>query len=105
VHRLAQHTDSAQLNKNLLLSPGARIDTKPELLIDADDVKCKHGATVGQLSDEEIFYLQSRAVSREAATRMLIHGFAGDVLGEIGHAGIRERLIRILEESFFGMSG
>lgn len=101
VHRAAQHCDSAQLNKNLLLSRDARIDTKPELLIDADDVKCKHGATVGQLSDEEIFYCQSRAIPREMATRMLIHGFAEDVIDQIDSATVREKLVQLLEARFF----
>ena len=67
VARDAQHTNAAQLNRNLMLSSKARIDTKPELDIVADDVKCAHGATVSQLQSDEVFYLQSRGISAEQA--------------------------------------
>jgi Fe-S cluster assembly protein SufD len=85
-------TDSQQLNKNLLLSDTARIDTKPELLIDASDVKCKHGATIGQLSDDEIFYFQSRAIPRDMAERILVKGFSDDALALIVNEKIRAKL-------------
>ena len=65
VPKPAQLTDAAQLNRNLLLSPKARVDTKPQLEITADNVKCSHGATVSQLEDDEIFYLQSRGLDRK----------------------------------------
>lgn len=88
----ASGTDSQQLNKNLLLSDNARIDTKPELLIDASDVKCKHGATIGQLSDEEIFYIQSRAIPRETAERLLVKGFSDDALALVTNMRVRQKL-------------
>jgi len=83
VHREAQQTNSYQLNKNLLLSRDCRADTKPQLEIFADDVKCTHGATIGQLSEEQLFYLTTRCLSREDAARMLVRGFMDDVLNTI----------------------
>ena len=76
----AQKTDSAQSNQNLLLSADAEIDTKPQLEIYADDVKCAHGATVGQLDEAALFYIVSRGVDRATARRMLTHAFAAEVL-------------------------
>jgi len=83
VHPAAQKTDAKQTNKNLLLSDSACADTKPQLEIYADDVKCTHGATVGQLNPESVFYLRSRGMSRETARRMLIHAFAGEIIERI----------------------
>jgi Fe-S cluster assembly protein SufD len=83
VHPVAQKTDAKQTNKNLLLSDDACADTKPQLEIYADDVKCTHGATVGQLNRESIFYLRSRGMSEETARRMLIHAFAGEIIERI----------------------
>lgn len=80
VRKAAQKTDARQTNKTLLLSPGARIDTTPQLNIHADDVKCSHGAAVGQLNPEEVFYLESRAISRVIAQQMMTLGFAEDIL-------------------------
>src|ERR1051325_6117832 len=77
VHPVAQKTDAKQTNKNLLLSDDATADTKPQLEIYADDVKCTHGATIGQLNEESIFYLRTRGLGVETARRMLIHAFAG----------------------------
>ena len=79
----AQKTDAKQTNKNLVLSEGATIDTKPELQIFADDVRCTHGATVGQLDEEAIFYLQSRGIARESAREMLTSAFAREITGTI----------------------
>ena len=79
----AQLTNASQLNRNLLLSNKARVDTKPELDIVADNVKCAHGATVSQLDANEVFYLQSRGISAEAAQRLLIYGFAMDIIDRI----------------------
>lgn len=79
VHPGAQQTVALQQNKNLLLSDQAEADTRPQLEIDADDVKCSHGATIGQLAEEEIFYLLSRGISRERALQMLCEGFAQGV--------------------------
>lgn len=94
----AQKTDAKQTNKNLLLSESATIDTKPQLEIYADDVKCTHGATVGQLNDESIFYLRARGIGVETARRMLIHAFAGEIIDRIRHAPTREELDKIVWE-------
>lgn len=96
VHRVAQKTDAKQTNKNLLLSDEATVDTKPQLEIYADDVKCTHGATVGQLNDEAIFYLRSRGISTETARQMLIHAFAGEIIDRIRCEPAREELDRIV---------
>lgn len=79
----AQHSDAQLTNKNILLSNTAEIDTKPELEIYADDVKCTHGATVGQLADEAIFYLKSRGISESDARNLLIHAFMAEVIDAI----------------------
>lgn len=83
VHPVAQKTDAKQTNKNLLLSDLACADTKPQLEIYADDVKCTHGATIGQLNPESIFYLRSRGMSQATARQMLIHAFAGEIIERI----------------------
>ena len=79
----AQKTDAHQLNKNLLLSPRANVDTKPELEILADDVKCSHGATVGDLDEDALFYLEARGIPTAEARRMLIEAFAADAIDRI----------------------
>jgi len=96
VHPDAQKTDAKQTNKNLLLSEDATIDTKPQLEIYADDVKCTHGATVGQLNEEAIFYLRSRGIGAERARRMLIHAFAGEIIERIRFAPVRDELSRLV---------
>ncbi|MDW8309743.1 MAG: SufD family Fe-S cluster assembly protein, partial [Verrucomicrobiales bacterium] len=83
VHPIAQKTDAKQTNKNLLLSDDAVANSKPQLEIYADDVKCTHGATVGQLNPEAIFYLRTRGIGPETARRMLIHAFAGEIIERI----------------------
>jgi Fe-S cluster assembly protein SufD len=88
----AQKTDAKQTNKNLLLSDQATADTKPQLEIYADDVKCTHGATIGQLNDESIFYLRSRSIPREKARRMLIQAFAGEIIDRVRCVAVREEL-------------
>jgi Fe-S cluster assembly protein SufD len=88
----AQKTDAKQTNKNLLLSDDASADAKPQLEIYADDVKCTHGATVGQLNEESIYYLRSRGIGLETARRMLIHAFAGEIIDRVKHDGLREEL-------------
>jgi Fe-S cluster assembly protein SufD len=90
VQQIAQKTDAKQTNKNLLLSDNASADTKPQLEIYADDVKCTHGATIGQLNDESIFYLRARGIDTETAKRMLIHAFAGEIIERIQHEAARE---------------
>jgi Fe-S cluster assembly protein SufD len=89
VQEIAQKTDAKQTNKNLLLSDDAGADTKPQLEIYADDVKCTHGATIGQLSNEGIFYLRSRGMSEQTAKCMLIHAFAGEIIERIKCAPAR----------------
>jgi Fe-S cluster assembly protein SufD len=88
----AQKTDAKQTSKNLLLSDDASADAKPQLEIYADDVKCTHGATVGQLNDESIYYLRSRGIGLETARRMLIHAFAGEIIDRVKHDALREEL-------------
>jgi Fe-S cluster assembly protein SufD len=92
VRKDAQKTDSKQSNKNLLLSEKAVIDTKPALEIYADDVKCTHGATIGQIDPDAIFYLRSRGIGRQEARDLLTYAFANDILGRIKYAPLRERL-------------
>jgi len=100
VARDAQQVNSEQLNKNLLLTKKARVDTRPQLEVYADDVKCAHGATVGQMSEEEAFYLQSRGLSRERAQKLLIHAFCSETLLKIENDKIESFLSDILFESF-----
>jgi Fe-S cluster assembly protein SufD len=98
VKQAAQKTDAKQTNKNLLLSEDATVDTKPQLEIYADDVKCTHGATVGQLNEESIFYLRARGIGAETAKRMLIHAFAGEIIERIRYAPAREELDKVVWE-------
>lgn len=100
VFPIAQKTDSDQLSQNLLLSDTATIDTKPQLEIFADDVKCTHGATVGSPPEEVIFYFRSRGIDEATARGMLTYGFAEDVVGEVGLAPLRERLQRYVYEKY-----
>ncbi|PYS75184.1 MAG: Fe-S cluster assembly protein SufD [Acidobacteria bacterium] len=88
----AQQTDAQQTNKNLLLSSEAQIDTKPQLEIYADDVKCTHGAAVGQLDDDELFYLESRGINPSLANNMLTYGFAEEVIERIKIDSIKREL-------------
>ena len=83
VHPDAQKTDARQSNKNLLLSDNAEADTKPQLEIYADDVKCSHGATVGQLDADAVFYLRSRGVDEATARHLLTHAFAGEIIEQV----------------------
>ena len=92
VHKDAQKTDSEQRVASLLLSPGAEINAKPELEIYADDVKCAHGATFGQLDDEALFYLRSRGLPTEEARTLLLWTFAHEVLQHIGLDDVRARI-------------
>ena len=92
----AQKTDAMQTNKNLLLSPHARVDTKPQLEIYADDVKCAHGAAVGQLDPEEMFYLQARGINADLGRSLLTYGFAEEVIGKIKIESIRTQLDEVV---------
>jgi Fe-S cluster assembly protein SufD len=96
VHPGAQRTDSQQANQNLLLSRDAEVDTKPELEIYADDVKCSHGATVGQLDPDMLFYLRARGIDEAAARGLLTYGFAQDVIERMTLPAVRQRLERLL---------
>ncbi|HEX8874156.1 MAG TPA: Fe-S cluster assembly protein SufD [Nitrosospira sp.] len=96
----AQRTDSSQSSRNLLLSGRAHIDTKPQLEIFADDVKCAHGATVGQLDNEELFYLKSRGLSEVAARNLLTYAFGAEIIDRIPIASLRHQLERtVLEQT------
>jgi Fe-S cluster assembly protein SufD len=100
VRKDAQKTDSKQTNKNLVLSDEAVINTKPELQIFADDVRCTHGATIGQLDAESMFYLQSRGIGREQARNLLTYAFAQDIVDRIKVQGLRDSLEKVLFEKF-----
>jgi Fe-S cluster assembly protein SufD len=100
VRPIAQQTNSYQLNKNLLLGKNCRIDTKPQLEIFADDVKCTHGATIGQLDEDHLFYLRTRCISRKDATRMLAHGFVDDLLDKIKDSRVHQKLNILMGPSF-----
>ncbi len=93
VPKAAQRTNASQLSRNLLLSPKARVDTKPQLEIVADDVKCAHGATVSQLDDDEVFYLQSRGLDRTAACDLLVEAFATEIIGQVPLDSLRQQLM------------
>jgi Fe-S cluster assembly protein SufD len=97
VQRAAQKTDSHQLNKALLLSRGAEADSKPELEIYADDVKCGHGATAGELDDDALFYLRSRGIDEHTARGLLVHAFVGEVIDRIGHEASRDAFRSVVD--------
>jgi Fe-S cluster assembly protein SufD len=101
----AQKTDAKQTNKALLLSEDAQINTKPELEIFADDVRCTHGATVGQLDADALFYLRARGLALDQARNVLIHAFASDLLNRIAIAPIRARLDSLLLQQLPGLGG
>jgi len=90
VHLDAQQSDAQQINKNLLLSKKTEVDTKPELQIYADDVKCSHGATIGQLDAQALFYLQSRGISKSDAEALLVYAFVSEIIEAIDHPGVQQ---------------
>ena len=92
----AQQTNAQQTNKNLLLSDEARVDTKPQLEIFADDVKCAHGAAVGQLDQDELFYLESRGINPGLARNLLTYGFAEEVIEKIKIDSIKKALNEVV---------
>lgn len=92
VPQAAQLTNASQLSRNLLLSPKARVDTKPQLEITANNVKCAHGATVSQLEADEVFYLQSRGIDADRARQLLVYAFAAEVIDPISVTFLRDRL-------------
>jgi Fe-S cluster assembly protein SufD len=97
VHPNAQRTDAYQTNRNLVLSSKARADSLPNLEIQADDVRCSHAATVGQLDEEEIFYLLSRGIPKGEAVRLVVFGFFAEVLDQLPLEGVRGELLRAVE--------
>ena len=92
----AQKTDAKQTNQSLLLSPDAQIESKPQLEIFADDVKCTHGATIGQVDEDAIFYLRSRGIPAETARSLLVYAFAGESITEIKLEPLRDQLEELL---------
>lgn len=96
----ARGTDALQMNRNLLCSRTASVDTKPQLEIGNDDVRCTHGATIGRLEEGQIFYLQSRGLDPRAAAALLSRGFAGEVIDRVRHPGVREALRSVAGEFF-----
>ena len=96
----AHHTDAFQTCRNLLGSDEAEANAMPGLEINADQVKCSHGSTSGQISDEEVFYLRARGIDSEEARRMITFGFLNEVVGKISRAGLRERLKEKLRRKF-----
>jgi Fe-S cluster assembly protein SufD len=95
----AQKTVSRQENRNLLLSESAVVDSKPTLEIHNDDVKCNHGSTIGQIDDEQLFYLRSRGIDADEARNLLIHAFASEIIGRMKIEPVREQIGRALFES------
>lgn len=98
----AQKTEAYQANNNLLLSGSARINSKPQLVIDADDVKCSHGATVGQINEEATFYLRSRGIGPEEARMMMIFGFAHDIIRRVKLEPLRNKIDEMVEKRLRG---
>ena len=98
----AQRTDSSQSSRNLLLSGKAQVDTKPQLEIFADDVKCAHGATVGQLEPDEVFYLRSRGLSEATARNLLTYAFGAEVIERIPLGSLKTRLEQAVLERTSG---
>ena len=92
----AQKTDARQSNRNLLLSNNAVVNSNPQLEIFADDVRCTHGSTVGQIDEEAVFYLRSRGIGRDSAVQLLTLAFAGEILERIPVVEVRERLERVV---------
>ena len=100
VRREAQQTNSYQLNKNLMLGKGCQVNTKPQLEIFADDVRCTHGATIGQLNEDEIFYLLTRAIPKNLAVKMLARGFVDDIFSKVRNETVRGKMDKLLTNAF-----
>ena len=98
VRKDAQKTNAYQSNKNILLSDDASMNTKPQLEIFADDVKCSHGTTTGQLDEEALFYLRSRGIGEDNAKAFLNTAFAGDVIQKIAFEPLRDRLMEMMQK-------
>jgi Fe-S cluster assembly protein SufD len=104
VHKDAQKTDAKQTNRNLLLSDDARIDTKPQLEIYADDVKCTHGATIGQIEENALFYLRSRGIDEISARKLLLLAFASECLDRMRPNPAREHVERLIHEYLLNLA-
>ena len=102
VARDAQQTNAFQRNNNVLLSDKARMQTKPQLIIDADDVKCSHGATVGQIDEDALFFLRARGIGEKDARMMLMNAFAHEVVQKITIESLRERIDELIEKRLNG---
>ena len=94
----AQKTNAFQANRNILLTDKATINTKPQLEIWADDVKCSHGCTTGQLDEEAMFYLQTRGINKETARAMMLYAFAGEILDHVNHPELKDYLDQLVSE-------
>jgi Fe-S cluster assembly protein SufD len=101
VHKEAQKTDAKQTNRNLLLSDDAQIDTKPQLEIYADDVKCTHGATIGQVDQDAVFYLRSRGIDEVSARRLLLLAFASECLERMSNGSARNHVAALINAALF----
>ncbi len=104
VHKDAQKTDAKQTNRNLLLSDDAQIDTKPQLEIYADDVKCTHGATIGQIEENALFYLRSRGIDERSARKLLLLAFANECLDRMKEESVKSYLEGLINRHLFGMA-
>jgi len=104
VHKSAQKTDAKQTNRNLLLSDDAQIDTKPQLEIYADDVKCTHGATIGQIEENALFYLRSRGIDEVSARRLLLAAFANECVDRMHPGSARAHVERLVEAHLSSMA-
>jgi len=102
IHKDAQRSSATQLNSNLLLGSKAKIKTRPQLEIYADDVKCTHGATIGQLDPEQLFYLESRGIKKEQAQKMITSAFSRQVIDEITHSKLRDLFHQKMGQKFGG---
>ncbi|MFN2463824.1 MAG: Fe-S cluster assembly protein SufD [Candidatus Dormibacteria bacterium] len=105
IRKDAQHSDAYQANRNLLLSGKAHADSIPMLEIEANDVRCTHGATVGQVDSDQLFYLQSRGFSRKQAEDMLVHGFFQPVIDRIALPRVRDQIHEAIDSALRGLAG
>ena len=94
-------TDAVQNNKNIVVSESATVDTQPQLEIFADDVKCTHGGTVGQLDEDGVFYLQSRGIPEPKARQLMIHAFAGEVTDQVKVESLKEKIDKWVIERLY----
>jgi Fe-S cluster assembly protein SufD len=100
VDKCAQQTDAYQTNRNLLLSPLATADSLPGLEIEANDVKCSHGATTGQIDSEELFYMKARGIQERQAKQLLVFGFFEEIIEKIDNEDLRENIRKVINLKF-----